>query len=119
MFRDDRVRFLLGDVRDRDRLDRAVRGVDILFHAAALKHVPLCESNPFEAVETNIIGTQNILEVTANNDISLVVSISTDKAANPVNTMGATKLISEKLIATYPFNQNRTKVCSVRFGNVF
>jgi len=114
------VRFLVGDVRSKDRLKRAMEGVDIVFHAAALKHVPMCEYNSFEAVETNVIGTQNVIDAAMNENVEKVISISTDKAVNPISTMGATKLLSEKLItsANHYKGKRRTVLSSVRFGNV-
>lgn len=114
------VRFLLGDVRDKERLEKAVKGIDIMFHAAALKQVPLCEYNPFEAIKTNVMGTQNVLEVSLNEEVEKVINISTDKAVNPASTMGATKLLAEKLVidANYYKGLRRTIFSSVRFGNV-
>jgi len=112
------VRYLIGDVRDRYRLKRALKGVDIVFHAAALKHVPLCEYNPSEAVATNVIGTENLIDVARQENVERFVSISTDKAVNPINTMGATKLLSEKLTMTGSFGDYRTLFSCVRFGNV-
>lgn len=114
------VRFLLGDVRDKERVERAVEGIDIVFHAAALKHVPLCEYNPFEALKTNAIGTQNIIDSALGADVEKVINISTDKAVHPTNVMGATKLVSERLIssANYYKGKRRTTLSSVRFGNV-
>ena len=92
------LRFLLGDVREHDRVMRAVEGVDVIFHAAALKHVPACEYNPFEAVKTNVVGTQNLIEAAIQHSVSRLISISTDKAVSPTNTMGATKLLAERLV---------------------
>ncbi|UCD03752.1 MAG: polysaccharide biosynthesis protein [Candidatus Woesearchaeota archaeon] len=112
------LRFLVGNLRDKERLRRAVRGADIVFHAAALKHVPLCEYNPYEAVQTNVIGTQNLIEVCRDEDVERVIAISTDKAAHPINTMGATKLLSEKLILTGATGKCKTIFSCVRFGNV-
>lgn len=114
------LRFLIGDVRDKERLSRAMENVDIVFHAAALKHVPLCEYNPFEAVKTNVLGTQNIIDCALENDVEKVINISTDKVTNTINTMGATKLLAERLItaAQYYRGNRRTAFCSVRFGNV-
>ncbi|RLQ97141.1 UDP-N-acetylglucosamine 4,6-dehydratase family protein [Falsibacillus albus] len=116
----ENIRFLVGDVRDKDRLAYATKEVDIIFHAAALKHVPSCEFNPFEAVKTNVLGTQNVIEAAIANKVQRVVSISTDKVVNPVNTMGATKLLSEKiLMAAELYKGNSpTKFSCVRFGNV-
>jgi len=114
------IRYLVGDIRDKDRLLRATKDVDIVFHAAALKHVPLCEYNPFEAVKTNIIGTQNLIEASIENNIEKFIGISTDKAASPTSVMGSTKLLMERLILSAFFHKGnkRTKFCSVRFGNV-
>ncbi len=91
-------RFLIGDIRDKERVLLAMEDIDIVYHAAALKHVPLCEYNPFEAIKTNVLGTQNVIEAALESGVDRVISISTDKAVNPINTMGATKLLAEKLI---------------------
>lgn len=114
------LRFLIGDIRDQERLDFAFNKVDYVFHAAALKHVPLCEYNPFEAVKTNIVGSQNIIDSALKHNVYSVVAISTDKAANPGNVMGTSKLMMEKLItnANYYRGDCRTRFCCVRFGNV-
>ena len=114
------VRFLIGDVRDKDRLNRAFEDVDIVFHAAAMKHVPACEYNPFEAVKTNVVGTQNVIDAALDNGVEKVIAISTDKAASPINTMGATKLLAEKLIidANFYKGHRKTVFSCVRFGNV-
>lgn len=112
------VRFLIGDVRDEERLKMAVESIDFIFHAAALKHVPLCEYNPFEAVKTNVIGTQNVIEVARKEGVAKLINISTDKAVNPVNVMGATKLLSERLIVSANYYSKHTIFSSVRFGNV-
>ena len=116
----DKIRLLVGDVRDKERLKRAMEGIDIVFHVAALKHVPLCEYNPFDAVKTNILGTQNVLNVALDEEVEKVIIISTDKAANPVNVMGATKLLAERLtLSANSYRGNRKTVFScVRFGNV-
>jgi len=116
----ENIRFLVGDIRDKERLIQAMEGIDIVYHAAALKHVPLCEYNPFEAIKTNVLGTQNIVEVALNNNVEKVINISTDKAVNPVNTMGATKLLAEKLIIDANFYKGvrKTVFSCVRFGNV-
>lgn len=115
-----KVRFLLGDIRDKERLKRAVEDVDIIFHTAALKHVWACEYNPFEAVKTNIIGLQNILEVAIEEEVDDVIYTSSDKAVNPNNTLGASKLLGEKLVTAANFYKGwkKTKFSSVRFGNV-
>lgn len=113
------IRVLVGDIRDKERLRLAVKGADIVFHAAALKHVPLCEYNPFEAVNTNVVGTQNLVEVARDEKVSKLIAISTDKAVNPINTMGATKLLAEKLVMTAEIGDDCvTKFSCVRFGNV-
>ena len=114
------VRFIVGDVRDRERLALAMEGVDIVFHAAALKHVPLCEYNPFEAVKTNIMGTQNVIEIARGAKVKQVIGISTDKVTEPESVLGVSKLMAEKLfLATYFYKgYSKTKFTCVRFGNV-
>ena len=112
------VRYLIGNVRDKERLRRSIKRVNIVFHAAALKHVPLCEYNPYEAVQTNVIGTQNLIDVAKEENVEKVIAISTDKAVNPINTMGASKLLSEKLILAGRVGAQKTKFSCVRFGNV-
>ncbi|MCX6709501.1 MAG: polysaccharide biosynthesis protein [Candidatus Woesearchaeota archaeon] len=114
------VRFLLGDIRDKERIKLAMEGVDIVFHAAALKHVPSCEYNPFEAIKTNVLGTQNMIESALESRVGRVITISTDKAINPANVMGATKLLAERLTSSTFFykGQKKTIFSSVRFGNV-
>ncbi len=114
------VRFLFGDVRDKDRMRMACESVDIVFHAAALKHVPICEYNPFEAVRTNVIGTQNLVEAALLENVERFILISTDKAVNPTSAMGASKLLCEKLVveACSYKGSRRTKFSCVRFGNV-
>src|SRR3989442_9533183 len=114
------LRFLVGDVRDRDRLERALHGVDIVFHAAALKQIPSCEYNPFEAIQTNIMGTQNVIDAAIDQGVKRVIAISSDKAVNPVNLYGATKLCAEKLVVqgnAYGQAQG-TALSVVRYGNV-
>jgi len=117
---EDTVRFLLGDVRDKERLARAVEDVDVIFHTAALKHVMACEYNPFEAVKTNILGMQNVIDVAIDNNVGIVIFTSSDKAVNPSNTMGATKLLAEKLVTAANFYKGERDCVfsSVRFGNV-
>lgn len=117
---EDTVRFLLGDVRDRERLIRAAEDVDIIFHTAALKHVMACEYNPFEAVKTNIIGIQNVIDAAIANNVERIIFTSSDKAVNPSNTMGATKLLAERLMtaANYYKGMRKCTFSSVRFGNV-
>ncbi|QSQ10402.1 UDP-N-acetylglucosamine 4,6-dehydratase (inverting) [Koleobacter methoxysyntrophicus] len=114
------IRFLLGDVRDYKRLLRAMEDIDIVFNTAALKHVPACEYNPFEAVKTNVLGTQNVIEAALNCEVEKVIYTSTDKAISPTNTMGATKLLAERLIsaADYYKGNKKTVFTAVRFGNV-
>lgn len=120
-FNDDpRLRFFIGDVRDRDRLYRAMDGVDIVVHAAALKQVPACEYNPIEAVKTNIDGAINVINAAIDNEVEKVIAISTDKAVYPVNLYGATKLVAEKLFVqgnAYT-GKHRTRFSVVRYGNV-
>lgn len=114
------MRYFLGDVRDRDRLYRAFHGVDVVVHAAALKQVPACEYNPFEAVQTNIIGAKNVIDAAIDSGVKRVVALSTDKAVNPVNLYGATKQVAEKLFVqgnSYSGMAN-TRFSCVRYGNV-
>ena len=116
----NKIRFFIGDVRDKSRLDMAISKPDIVVHAAALKQVPTAEYNPFETVKTNIIGSQNIIEVCLNNGVKKVIALSTDKASSPVNLYGATKLTSDKLFISannYKGNQD-IKFSIVRYGNV-
>jgi len=120
-FNDDRLRFLIGDVRDLPRLQRALDGIDIVFHTAALKHVPVIEYNPFEAINTNVIGSRNVVEACLSENVEKVIGVGTDKAVSPLNTYGATKLLMEKLFVTasnYLSDKNKTKFISLRYGNV-
>lgn len=119
-YTDARMRFFIGDVRDKDRLYRAFDGVDIVIHAAALKHVEACEYNPFEAVKTNINGAQNIIEAAIDKGVERVVALSTDKACSPINLYGATKLASDKLFvaANSYVGEKKTRFAVVRYGNV-
>ena len=114
------IRYFLGDIRDRDRLLRAFKGIDYVVHAAALKQVPALEENPFEAIRTNVIGAENIIEAALERDVRRVVAISTDKAVNPINLYGATKLAMEKLlIAANAYVRYRdVRFSVVRYGNV-
>ncbi|MFC2063907.1 UDP-N-acetylglucosamine 4,6-dehydratase (inverting) [Chloroflexota bacterium] len=119
-FSDKNLRFFIGDVRDRDRLRRAMNGVDFVVHAAALKQVPACEYNPMEAIKTNIMGTSNVVEAALDAGVRKVLAISTDKAVNPVNLYGATKLAAEKLVIqsnAYAAGAS-TRYSCVRYGNV-
>jgi UDP-N-acetylglucosamine 4,6-dehydratase/5-epimerase len=117
---DRKLRFFIGDIRDKNRLKWAMDGVDIVVHAAALKQVPFCEYNPFEAIKTNILGAQNIIESAIEHKVKKVLAISTDKAVNPVNLYGATKMAMEKLIiaSNVYAGHNRTRLSCVRYGNV-
>lgn len=114
------IRFFIGDVRDESRLSRAMEGIDIVVHAAALKQVPACEYNPFEAIKTNVLGAQNVIEAAMDRGVKRVVALSTDKAASPSNLYGATKLCSDKLfISANNYRGNRQiKLSVVRYGNV-
>ncbi|MCI5130554.1 MAG: NAD-dependent epimerase/dehydratase family protein [Candidatus Electrothrix sp. EH2] len=118
---DQRAAFFLADIRDRDKLTRVMRDVDIIFHAAAFKHVALCERSPYEAVQSNVIGVQNIIQAARDNKIERVIFTSTDKAVNPTSVMGTSKLMGEKLIAaanSQQFNEDSVIFTSTRFGNV-
>lgn len=119
-FNDSRLRFLVGDVRDRNRLYRAMNEVDVVVHAAALKHVPVCEYNPMEAVRTNIDGAINVIDAAVDNSVEKVMAISTDKAVHPVNLYGATKMVAEKLfIQGNSYTGGRKTILScARYGNV-
>ena len=117
---DRRLRFFLGDVRSLPRLTQAMRGVDVVVHAAALKQVPACEYNPYEAVQTNIIGAENVVSAAIANDVPLTIALSSDKAVNPVNLYGATKLCAEKIITqgnSYA-GDSVARFSTVRYGNV-
>ena len=119
LFQDERMRFFLGDVRDVDRLRRAFNGVDVVIHAAALKHVPAAGYNPFEAIKTNVFGAQNIIEAAIDRNVKQVIALSTDKAASPINLYGATKLCSDKLfVAGNAYTGGGTQFSVVRYGNV-
>lgn len=114
------IRYFVGDVRDRDRVYRALKGVDVVIHAAALKQVPACEYNPMEAIKTNIMGAANIVDAAIDNGVQRVIALSTDKAANPINLYGATKLCSDKLFtaANAYAGAKNTRFSVVRYGNV-
>ena len=115
----EKLRFFLGDIRDKDRLNIALRDVDIVIHAAALKQVDSAEYNPTEYVKTNVIGSQNIIECSIQNDIKKVIALSTDKASSPINLYGATKLCSDKLFVAANFYSGKNIFSVVRYGNVF
>lgn len=114
------MRYFIGDVRDKERLYRAMRGIDVVIHAAALKQVPACEYNPFEAIKTNVLGAQNVIECAIDSDVQKVVALSTDKAAAPINLYGATKLCSDKLFVSANNCSGKVdiKFSIVRYGNV-
>jgi UDP-N-acetylglucosamine 4,6-dehydratase len=119
-YNDPRLRYFIGDVRDRERLVRAMHGVDIVVHAAALKQVPACEYNPMEAIKTNIIGTSNVIEAALDAGVGKVLALSTDKAVSPANLYGGTKLVAEKLVIqsnAYAAG-TATRYSCVRYGNV-
>jgi UDP-N-acetylglucosamine 4,6-dehydratase len=119
-FKHPSLRFFVGDVRDRDRLQRAMHGIDVVVHAAALKQIPSCEYNPFEAIQTNVIGAQNVIDAAIDQGVKRVMAISTDKAVNPINLYGATKLCAEKLfVQGNAYGYGRGTIFSVvRYGNV-
>ena len=121
-FNDNRLRFLLGDIRDKERLIIAMEDIDIVFHAAALKHVPKIEYNPFEAIKTNVIGSQNVIDACLANNVSKAICVGTDKAVSPLNTYGATKLLMEKLFVTannyLDPKKHPTVFIALRYGNV-
>ncbi|NIQ13284.1 MAG: SDR family NAD(P)-dependent oxidoreductase, partial [Candidatus Dadabacteria bacterium] len=115
---DGRLRFLIGDVRDKDRLSRALEDINIVIHAAALKQVPVAEYNPFEAVKTNVYGSQNLVEACLDNEVELALAVGTDKAVAPFNTYGATKLLMERLFisANNYKGKHKIKFACVRYG---
>jgi UDP-N-acetylglucosamine 4,6-dehydratase/UDP-glucose 4-epimerase len=119
-FNNDRLRFLIGDVRDKERLEKAVEDVNMVIHTAALKQVPVIEYNPFEAIKTNVQGSQNLVEACLKKDVEFALAIGTDKAVSPFNTYGATKLLMERLFvsANYYKGSHKTKFSCVRYGNV-
>jgi FlaA1/EpsC-like NDP-sugar epimerase len=110
--------FIIGDVRDFERVKQAIKGVNFVFHAAALKHVPACENFPFEAVKTNILGTENICRAALDADVETVVALSTDKAVKPISAMGISKSMMEKIICSQNQKNSATRFCCVRYGNV-
>ena len=121
-FNNSKLRFLLGDIRDKERLVRATEDIDIVFHAAALKHVPKIEYNPFEAIKTNVVGSQNVIDACLINNVEKAICVGTDKAVSPLNTYGATKLLMEKLFVTannyLDPKKHATKFIALRYGNV-
>jgi len=116
--KNDKLKFYIGDVRDYGSVERAMRGVDYVFHAAALKQVPSCEFFPIEATKTNVFGTQNVIDAAEHNMVSKVICLSTDKAAYPINAMGISKALMEKVAIAASRNCNNTTVCLTRYGNV-
>ena len=114
----DKIKFYIGDVRDLQSIKNAIHGVDYIFHAAALKQVPSCEFFPMEAVRTNIIGTDNVLTAAIDEGVESVICLSTDKAAYPINAMGITKAVEEKVAVARSRNSGKTKICCTRYGNV-
>jgi UDP-N-acetylglucosamine 4,6-dehydratase/5-epimerase len=118
--KDKRLRFLIGDVRDKERLIKATEDIDIVIHAAALKHVPLVEYNPFEAVKTNVYGSQNLIDACFQNNVKKVIAVGTDKAVSPLNTYGATKMLMERLFVSANLwrGKHDIKFICVRYGNV-
>jgi len=118
LYKNDKLKFYIGDVRNAQSVDYAMRGVDYVFHAAALKQVPSCEFFPMEAVKTNVIGTQNVIDAAVKNEVKKVICLSTDKAAYPINAMGISKAMMEKVAVAASRNLEKTTVCLTRYGNV-
>lgn len=118
LYQNDKLKFYIGDVRDFSSVERAMYGVDYVFHAAALKQVPSCEFFPMEAVKTNVIGTQNVIDAAVKHKIKKVICLSTDKAAYPINAMGISKAMMEKVAVAASRNLDKTTVCLTRYGNV-
>jgi FlaA1/EpsC-like NDP-sugar epimerase len=117
-FKNDKLKFTIGDIRDRDRLIEATKNVDYIFHLAALKHVPVCEEQPYEAIKTNIVGTKNTIEAAKINNVKKVIDVSTDKAVDPLNLYGMTKAIGERLIIQANLEPSNTTFVCIRGGNV-
>ena len=117
-FQNEKIKYLIGDVRDESSIDQAMKGVDFVFHAAALKQVPSCEFYPMEAVKTNIIGTENMLNAAINNNVEKVICLSTDKAVYPINAMGVSKALMEKVFVAKSRISNKIKIIGTRYGNV-
>ena len=118
LYHDDKIKFYIGDVRDYQSVLNVTRGVDFVFHAAALKQVPSCEFHPMEAVKTNVLGTENLLDAAIANGVKKVVCLSTDKAVYPINAMGISKAMMEKVIVAKARNSLNTVICTTRYGNV-
>ena len=117
-YQNEKIKFYLGDVRDYNSIEKATLGVDYVFHAAALKQVPSCEFFPIEATKTNVLGTENVLNASIKNKVKKVVCLSTDKAAYPINAMGISKALMEKVAIAMSRNSDQTKICLTRYGNV-
>jgi UDP-glucose 4-epimerase len=117
-YQNDKIKFYIGDVRDFDSINSAIKNVDYIFHAAALKQVPSCEFYPIEAVKTNILGTENILNAAINNNVKKVICLSTDKAVYPINAMGISKAMMEKIMVAKSRNSGKTVIIGTRYGNV-
>lgn len=117
-FKNDKLKFYIGDVRDYRSIEQAMRGVDYVFHAAALKQVPSCEFFPMQALKTNVEGTQNVIDAAEANNVQKVICLSTDKAAYPINAMGISKAMMEKVVVAASRNLKNTTVCLTRYGNV-
>jgi len=118
LLKNEKLKFYIGDVRDYNSVEKAMRGVDYVFHAAALKQVPSCEFFPLEATKTNVFGTQNVIDAAEHNKVTKVICLSTDKAAYPINAMGISKALMEKVAVAAARNCNNTAVCLTRYGNV-
>jgi len=118
LYKNPKIKFYIGDVRDYSSIDKAMRGVDYVFHAAALKQVPSCEFFPLEATKTNVLGTQNTIDAAAANNVKKIICLSTDKAAYPINAMGISKALMEKVAIAASRNHTKTTVCLTRYGNV-
>ena len=117
-FKNKKIKFVIGDIRDQKSIEQAVIGVDYIFHAAALKQVPSCEFYPMEAVKTNILGIDNLLNEAIKNNVKKIICLSTDKAVYPINAMGVSKSMMEKVIVARSRISNKTKICITRYGNV-
>ena len=117
-YNNPKIKFFIGDVRDRDSIRSAVKGIDYIFHAAALKQVPSCEFFPVEAVKTNVLGTENVLSVAIEHNVKKVICLSTDKAVYPINAMGTSKAMMEKVFVAKSRTSNSTVICGTRYGNV-
>ena len=118
VYKNEKIKFYIGDVRDLNSLEKAMQGVDYVFHAAALKQVPSCEFFPMEAVKTNVMGTQNVIDAAVKYEVKKVICLSTDKAAYPINAMGISKAMMEKVAVAASRNLEKTTVCLTRYGNV-